>query len=94
METNPQHELVETVPWQKITKEALVSIIIPSKDNVQVLLRCLHTLLEKTQYPQYELVIVDNGSTEENRQWITSKINELQGEAWNTASLSVSPTAF
>lgn len=63
---------------KEITKEALVSIIIPSKDNVQVLLRCLHTLLEKTQYPQYELVIVDNGSTEENRQWITSKINELQ----------------
>ena len=63
---------------KEITKEALVSIIIPSKDNVQVLLRCLHTLLEKTQYPQYELVIVDNGSTEENRQWITSQINELQ----------------
>ena len=60
------------------SKEAWVSIIIPSKDNVQVLLHCLNTLLEKTQYPQYELIIVDNGSTEENRQWITSQINELQ----------------
>ena len=78
METNPQHNWWRQFHGKEITKEALVSIIIPSKDNVQVLLRCLHTLLEKTQYPQYELVIVDNGSTEENRQWITSKINELQ----------------
>lgn len=40
----------------------LVSIIIPTKDKVAVLQRCIESLLEKTRYPAYEVLIVDNGS--------------------------------
>lgn len=44
-----------------------VSIIIPSKDNFEVFKRCIDTLTEKTGYKNYEIVTVDNGSSEENR---------------------------
>lgn len=55
-----------------------VSVIIPSKDNPKVLFHCIESLLGRTKYPHYELIIVDNGSTEENRLWITSHIQELR----------------
>ena len=44
-----------------------VSVVIPSKDNVDVLTNCIESLYEKTKYPDFEVVVVDNGSDEENR---------------------------
>ena len=48
--------------------DPLVSIIIPSKDNFAVFERCIKTLTEKTEYKNYEMIVVDNGSSDENRQ--------------------------
>jgi glycosyltransferase involved in cell wall biosynthesis len=49
----------------------LVSIIIPTKDQLSVLIPCVTTLLEKTTYLNYELLIVDNNSeTPEALQWL------------------------
>ena len=42
----------------------LVSIVIPNKDLVPVLDRCLTSIAQKTTYPNYEVVIVENNSTE------------------------------
>lgn len=47
--------------------EPLVSIVIPSKDNYEVLYNCLKTLFNITQYKNYEIIIVDNGSEGSNR---------------------------
>lgn len=41
-----------------------VSLIIPSKDRVHLIERCVGSLLEKTDYPDFEIIIVDNGSTD------------------------------
>jgi len=41
-----------------------VAIIIPSKDNVQVLQRCIDSICDRSSYPYYRIVIVDNGSEE------------------------------
>ncbi len=45
----------------------LVSIIIPSKDNPKMLESCINGLLEKTDYSNIEIIVVDNGSTNDNR---------------------------
>ncbi len=39
-----------------------VSIIIPTKDKVEYLQRCLHSILHLTDYPDYEVVLIDTGS--------------------------------
>ncbi len=41
-----------------------VSIIIPTRDAVEVLRPCVTSILEKTLYGNYEIVIVDNGSSD------------------------------
>lgn len=40
----------------------LVSIIIPTRDNCDVLQRCLETIRDKTNFQSYEIIIVDNDS--------------------------------
>lgn len=43
----------------------LVSIIIPTKDRLEYLRRTIETILERTSYKHYEILIVDNGSEED-----------------------------
>lgn len=43
----------------------LVSIVIPNKDAADVLNRCINSILKLTTYPNYEIVIVENNSTEQ-----------------------------
>ena len=42
--------------------EPLVSVIIPTRDGVEVLERCIRSIEKRTDYPKYEILIVDNGS--------------------------------
>lgn len=46
-------------------KYPLVSIIIPTKDNGEVLDKCLDSLLRITNYPDYEIILIDNNTKEE-----------------------------
>jgi GT2 family glycosyltransferase len=41
-----------------------VSIIIPTRDGFDLLSRCVESLLARTTYPNYEVLVVDNGSSE------------------------------
>ena len=40
-----------------------VSIVIPNKDGKDILKVCIESVLEKTTYPNYEIIIVENNST-------------------------------
>lgn len=40
----------------------LVSIIIPSRDNGEVLRRCIDSIHEKSSYRNFEIIVLDNGS--------------------------------
>lgn len=42
----------------------LVSIIIPTRDKLEFLAPCVDSLLAKTDYPHYELILCDNDSTD------------------------------
>lgn len=48
-------------------RERLISIIIPSKDNPAILGECIHSIEKYTDSAPYEIIVVDNGSTQENR---------------------------
>jgi glycosyltransferase involved in cell wall biosynthesis len=40
----------------------LVSILIPTRDGYEILKRCIDSVIARTSYPNYEIVIVDNQS--------------------------------
>lgn len=43
-----------------------VSIVIPSKDNYKFIKQCLESIIEKTTYPFFDVVVVDTGSTDKD----------------------------
>lgn len=47
-----------------LNEEPLVSIVIPNKDSVEVLRRCIDSIEEKTDYRNFEILVVENNSTE------------------------------
>ena len=44
----------------------LVSLIIPTKNQKTLLAACIDSILRKTSYPNYEILVVDNGSSEQD----------------------------
>lgn len=48
-----------------VREEALISIVIPNKDHRELLLRCLNSIYEKSTYQNYEILIIENNSTEQ-----------------------------
>ncbi|MFN3737491.1 rhamnan synthesis F family protein [Hydrogenophaga sp.] len=44
--------------------QPLVSVIVPTRDQLDMVRRCVESLLEKTRYANYEILIVDNQSAD------------------------------
>lgn len=49
----------------EIEGEPLISIIIPNKDHTDDLDLCLQSILNKSSYKNYEIIIIENNSTEQ-----------------------------
>ena len=60
----PENEAWSRVIYGLSSPCPLVSIIVPTRDQVTLLRRCLASIRQKTDYGPIEIVIVDNGSTD------------------------------
>lgn len=60
----------------KTEGDPLASIIILTKNNRELLERCINSIFEKTGYNNYELIIVDNGSDDSNAQEYLRALSE------------------
>jgi len=47
----------------ELEEHPLVSIIIPNKDGIDLLDQCITSILEKSTYDNYEIIVVENNST-------------------------------
>ncbi len=53
------------------TPAPLVSLIIPTRNGLKHLRCCIDSILEKTTYPAYEILVIDNGSDDsETREYL------------------------
>jgi GT2 family glycosyltransferase len=68
-----QYRVHYTIPDEHPT----VSIIIPSKNAVSLLRQCIESILSKTTYRNYEIIVVDNGSDEPEA---LAYLNELKSQ--------------
>jgi O-antigen biosynthesis protein len=62
-QSNLPHRL-EIIPNKRQTFPS-VSIIIPTKDAPEILDRCLKSISQKTVYPEFEVIVMDNETTDE-----------------------------
>ncbi len=61
---DPMHIVFQNHPLSRWDyKLRTVSIIIPSRDQLPLLKRCLESVLSITDYPDFEIILVDTGST-------------------------------
>jgi O-antigen biosynthesis protein len=49
---------------RRIVRPGKVSIIIPTRDRLDLLARCISSIERNTDYKNYEIIIIDNGSQE------------------------------
>ena len=47
----------------RLLSNPLISIIIPNKDHIDDLRRCIESILNRTSYDNYEIIVVENNST-------------------------------
>ncbi|HEV2806353.1 MAG TPA: glycosyltransferase [Chthoniobacterales bacterium] len=59
-ENNESHRFIHAVPGP----QPLVSIIIPTRDQLALFKRCVESVRDRTEYQPFEIIVVDNGSVE------------------------------
>ncbi|WP_458121167.1 glycosyltransferase family 2 protein [Paenibacillus sp. Z6-24] len=69
--------------------EPLISIIIPSKNMTETLSTCLTSIYEKTTYTNYEVIIVDNGSTDPTTKQLYDKWLEKEPNRFNVVEYDI-----
>lgn len=52
-----------------------VSIIVPTRDKLEILQPCIESVLDLTTYPTFELIIADNGSADQDTLDYLSKVS-------------------
>ncbi|WP_149095627.1 glycosyltransferase family 2 protein [Paenibacillus terrae] len=72
-----------------VEREPLVSIIIPTKDMSSILDSCLESIFLKTTYFNFEIIIVDNGSTEQSTFDVFAKWKALHPDKINILTLDI-----
>ena len=50
----------------EIESEPLISIIIPNKDNIEMLRRCIDSILLRSSYQNFEIIVVENNSEQQS----------------------------
>lgn len=55
-----------------------LSVVIPSRDNPELLEKCIRSVMKATRNMQYEIVVVDNGSTPQNRAQIEARLKDIR----------------
>lgn len=71
-----------------LSVEPLVSIIIPTRDQLPLLRQCIESLVEVTRYPHYEIILVDNDSQDESCRDYLNQLAEFSPDSirvlrWN-----------
>lgn len=59
-----------------VVGKPVVSIIIPSKDNPEIIKQCIDSICKCSSYDSYEIIVVDNGSSFTNKTTIEKYLSE------------------
>lgn len=69
LEQDPKHTGYWRVTYP-LKNSPLVSIVIPTKNQYKIVKRCIDSIYEKSTYANFEIILVDTGSTDKDvRSW-------------------------
>ncbi len=77
----------------EVKKDPLVSIVIPTKDQYSFIERCLDSIKAKSTYQNYEVVIVDTGSSDE-KVWELYETHKNLGKGLKVVKWNKKPFNF
>ncbi len=63
----------------EINGDPRVSILIPARDHVSDTKRCIDSIIQKSTYDNYEIILIDNGSTEAETKEYEEKLSQKEG---------------
>ncbi|QYO67460.1 glycosyltransferase [Leptolyngbya sp. 7M] len=86
--TQPEFPGVYIVRYQ-ITDYRPVSIIIPTRNHAEMLDRCLQSIFQKSNYPNYEVILIDNGSDELSTFNVINRWKRYEPERFVCYSLNI-----
>lgn len=66
------------VHWPLPATPPKVSLIIPTRDKVELLRMCVESIFSKTTYPDFEVVVVDNQSSDPDALAYLAELEELE----------------
>lgn len=75
--------------YYDIESEELVSIIIPTKNGYKDVKRCVSSIIEKTTYKNYEIIIADNGSTDEKMKELYDLFSQQLEEHFRVVEIDI-----
>ena len=73
----------------KVAGNPLVSVIIPTKNGYDNIERCLDSIIDKTTYSNYEVIIADNGSTNPHMNDLYQRYAERLGDRFRVEELDI-----
>lgn len=73
----------------EIENEGMVSIIIPTRDGAEDVELCVNSIFEKTIYPNFEIIIADNGSVEEKTLKLFDDFKEKYPEQFKVVRIDI-----
>lgn len=73
---------VDDLPFYRLrfavpTPAPSVTLVIPTRDGLDVLRRAVESIIERTDYPSYDILVVDNGSVLPDTKEYLAGINDL-----------------
>ena len=60
--TAPEAPIAHRVRYQLPSPAPSVTLIIPTRNGVELLRSCISSILARTDYPDYDIIVIDNGS--------------------------------
>lgn len=72
-----------------LVEEAKVSIVIPTRNGYEDLKTCVDSIINKSSYSNYEIIIADNGSDDPKMQELFASYRELLGSRFKNVLLNM-----
>jgi len=75
----PSHGVYLQTKYTLPNERPMVSIIIPTRDQASALKKCVNSIFEKTDYPAYELIVLDNESCDSEALEFLAELKKRDG---------------